>query len=76
MEKLQNAWQELWFNFIDSDTIKSVVDVLTSLANILEKITTFAKPLGTISALAGGILSTFGRGKLIKLYNAFFYKVA
>lgn len=76
MEKLQNAWQELWFNFIDSDTIKGVVDVLTSLANILEKITTFAKPLGTISALAGGILSAFGRGKLIKLYNAFFYKVA
>lgn len=76
MEKLQNAWQELWFNFIDSDTVKGVVDVLTSLANILEKITTFAKPLGTISALAGGILSAFGRGKLIKLYNAFFYKVA
>lgn len=76
MEKLQNAWQELWFNFIDSDTIKGVVDALTILTNILEKITTFAKPLGTISALAGGILSAFGRGKLIKLYNAFFCKVA
>ena len=77
MEKLQNSWQELWYNFIDSDTVKGVVDALTSLANILEKITTFAKPLGTVSALAGGILSVFGRGKLFnKLYNASFYKVA
>lgn len=73
---LKNTWQELWFNFIDSSTVKGVVDVLNDLAKILEKITTFAKPLGTISALAGGILSALGRGKLIKLYNAFFYKVA
>lgn len=76
LEKLQNAWQKLWYNFIDSDTVKAVVDLLTSLANALEKVTTFAKPLGTVSALIGGILSVYGRGKLFKLYNASFCKVA
>ena len=76
MEKLQNTWQELWFNFVDSATVKGVVDVLNDLAKILEKITTFAKPLGTISALVGGMLSVFGHGKHYKLYNASFCKAA
>lgn len=73
---LKNTWQELWFNFIDSSTVKGVVDVLNDLAKILEKITTFAKPMGTISALIGGMISVFGHGKYYKLYNASFYKVA
>lgn len=77
LQKLQNSWQELWYNFIDSDLIKGAVDLLNDLTGILEKITTFAKPLGTVSALAGGILSALGRGKLFnKLYNASFYKAA
>lgn len=74
LQKLQNSWQELWYNFIDSDAIKGVVDVLTSLANILEKITTFAKPLGTVSALAGGILSVLGRGKPLNFTMPLFAK--
>ena len=73
---LKNTWQELWFNFIDSSTVKGVVDVLNDLAKILEKITTFAKPMGTISALIGGMISVFGHGKYYKLYDASFYKVA
>lgn len=73
---LKNTWQELWFNFIDSSTVKGVVDVLNNLAKILEKLTTFAKPMGTISALIGGMVSVFGHGKHYKLYNASFYKAA
>lgn len=71
---LKNTWQELWFNFIDSSTVKGVVDVLNDLAKIVEKLTTFAKPMGTISALIGGMVSVFGHGKHYKLYNASFYK--
>ena len=71
---LKNTWQELWFNFIDSSTVKGVVDVLNDLAKIVEKLTTFAKPMGTISALIGGMVSVFGHGKYYKLYNASFYK--
>lgn len=73
---LQNAWEKLWYNFIDSSSVKVVVDFLTELVRVLEKITTFVGPLGTFVGIVGAILDKLGYGKPLKLYNAFFYKTA
>ena len=58
--QLQQSWQKLWQDFIDSDTIKTVVDMLNNLVKALDRIITSTSKLGGTPAIFSAILGGFG----------------
>lgn len=59
---LQNNAQEFWVTFINSDTVKNGISLLSNLLEILNKLVGTIGSLGTISTIGGGILGANGLG--------------
>lgn len=53
--QLQQSWQQLWQDFIDSDTIKNAVSLLTQLVRVLDKVVNASSKLSKNAALFGTI---------------------
>ena len=62
MAKLENQAQEFWFKFIDSDTIKNGITLLTELLGLATDFVDTFGALGTAGAIGGGILGAKGLG--------------
>lgn len=56
MAKLENQAQEFWFKFIDSDTIKNGITLLTELLGLATDFVDTFGALGIAGAIGGGIL--------------------
>lgn len=59
INQLQNAWQHVWQDILESDTVKTVIDMVTKLANALDGLISLLNKLpgnsnGLIALLAGG----------------------
>jgi len=63
VKRLTQSWQSLWQNFIDTDLVKDVLDLLNGILQVLDKI------IGTVSKMpAGGLIpmaSTLAAGSTL-----------
>lgn len=49
-----NEVQEFWYNLIDSETVKTIVDAGTKIMDVLGNIVGYLGEIGTLGAVAGG----------------------
>lgn len=62
LNALQETITGIWQNLIDSDAIKTGIDLLTELFNIIKNITSFLGSFNTLGMIGGGILGAKGLG--------------
>lgn len=58
-----NAFTALVQNFANSDAIITVTNSLTGLIKVLDQITSFSGPLGTLGAISGLLMNKAGIGE-------------
>ena len=71
LNALSNSWTEFVNSVVQSDTLKTGVNILNELVQGATKLTSALTPLGTL-ALGGGIFAGFkniGRPKMFGLYK-------
>lgn len=51
LQKLQNAWQELWYNLIDSEAIKFFIDLGSNILKAVDNIGVFKVALASIASI-------------------------
>lgn len=67
LEKLKNSWQELWYSSINSELVKSVVDLGTGFLNLANNIGGVNTAILALSS--GSILKNVGRPKMFGLFQ-------
>ena len=65
IERLKNAWHEFTMGIMNSDLVKTGVDILTTLLEIVNKITSAFKGMGGSLTKIIGIVAVFNIGKAI-----------
>ena len=77
LNALSNSWTEFVNSIVQSDTLKTGVNILNELVQGVTKLTSALTPLGTIGVIGGGILGANNLGKTYKRmvfkYNCFEY---
>ena len=63
MGELEAVSQSVWNNVIESETLKTGIDLLTGFLNIVDKTTDVLGSLGTIGVIGGGILGAKNAGR-------------
>lgn len=75
MQAFRSAWKQLSYHLVDSSTIKSLVDVGTTLIKILDKIVEaigkLPKPLSTVVGLIMALSTALGGLKLLQFAESF-----
>lgn len=62
LNALQETFTGVWQNILDSDAIKTGIDLLTNLLQVIQDITEAIGSIGTLGAIGGGILGAKGLG--------------
>ena len=68
MEELKAVGESFWTNVLDSDTLKTAVDALTTLLKLLDKLTSTLGGLGTIG-LGAGLFAGFKNDGRDRMYS-------
>lgn len=61
-QQLQASWESLSTTILDSGAIKTGIDLLTNLLQVIQDITGAIGSIGTMGAIGGGILGAKGLG--------------
>lgn len=75
MQAFRSAWEQLSYHLVDSSTIKSLVDIGTTLIKVLDKIVEavgkLPKPLSTVVGLIMALSTALGGLKLLQFAESF-----